>query len=63
MKCSIFLQAFMAFCEGAEADMHMFFEKAGKYVHFTFVVVRFSHKVLFAVIGLYVVKDSQVNMR
>lgn len=53
----------MAFCEGAEADMHMFFEKAGKYVHFTFVVVRFSHKVLFAVIGLYVVKDSQVNMR
>lgn len=22
----------MAFCEGAEADMHMFFDKAGKYV-------------------------------
>ncbi|KAG0584518.1 hypothetical protein KC19_3G214900 [Ceratodon purpureus] len=24
------LKAFMAFCEGAEADMHMFFDKAGK---------------------------------
>ena len=22
----------MAFCEGAEADMHMYFDKAGKYV-------------------------------
>ncbi|KAJ7518873.1 hypothetical protein O6H91_20G013100 [Diphasiastrum complanatum] len=25
------LKAFTAFCEGAEADIHMFFEKAGKY--------------------------------
>jgi hypothetical protein len=23
------LKAFMAFCEGAEADMHMYFDKAG----------------------------------
>lgn len=41
----------MAFCEGAEADMHMFFEKAGKYVHFTFVVVGFSHKVCLLSLG------------
>ncbi len=25
----VHLQAFMAFCEGAEADMHMYFDKAG----------------------------------
>lgn len=33
----------MAFCEGAEADMHMYFDKAGKYVCcYSRIVLRFN---------------------